>query len=316
VIDNNITVVVPYYNESHVIEFTLEQIARQTFPATRAIFVNSSSTDDSSDIVDSWIDKNQSKYKTKFHNVFENSSNPGSSKNVGISHTDTEWIAFMDCGQIFSLDWLEKQYNYITGNNLDIAFGVVYLTGENWVDRCAVAQTYGYKRQRVCVPSSMVKKTVFNKTGLFLEGRRSGYDVAWRLQVEKYMVKYGINYDVQIKYRGINFSFSISEVFNKSILYSKHALGLDGYYIPYYYLLAFFSFMIIMIQSPYTAFLLFIGYFIVRSILVPIIKSKSVKLHKEHFFEAIFGLGITGFVMDVGRLVGYSFGIVDLLRKN
>jgi len=313
---DNITVVVPYYNESHVIEFTLEQIARQTFPAMKAIFVNSSSTDDSSDIIDSWIEKNQSQYKTKFHNIFENSSNPGSSKNVGIIHADTEFIAFMDCGQKFSIDWLEKQYNYIIDNNLDIAFGVVYLTGENWVDRCAVAQTYGYKRQRICVPSSMVKKTVFNKTGLFLEGRRSGYDVAWRLQVEKYMMKYGVNHDVQIEYRGINFSSSIFELFKKSILYSRDAIGLDGYHIPYYYLLLFFVFVTVMVKSPYVAVCLFAGYFIVRSILVPIIKSKSVKFYKEHFFEAILGLGITGFVMDAGRIIGYLLGINGLLKNS
>ena len=58
----------------------------------------------------------------------------------------TKWIAFMDCGQKFPTDWIERQINYINSNKLDVSFGVVYLNGVNWVDRCAIAQTYGIWR--------------------------------------------------------------------------------------------------------------------------------------------------------------------------
>ena len=42
----DITVIVPYYNERETIRYTLERVATQTLPAARALFVNSSSTDD------------------------------------------------------------------------------------------------------------------------------------------------------------------------------------------------------------------------------------------------------------------------------
>jgi len=314
--NSDITVIVPYHNESHVIEDTLVRIANQSTPAKRAIFVNSSSTDNSSDIVDEWIKNNQNKFDTKFDNVFENTNTPGSSKNVGIHHANTEWLAFMDCGQVFALDWLEKQYDYAISNDLDIVFGVVYLTGINWLDRCAVSQTYGYKRERSCVPSSLVKKMVFDQTGLFLENRRSGYDMAWQSQVKRKLEKWQISKAPIIVYRGANFCESMSELFKKSILYSRHALGLEGYYIPYYYLLVFLVCVTVMVKFSYAAIYLFAFYFIVRSILVPIIKSKSTQFYREHFFEAAFGLGITGFVMDIGRLVGYFYGIADLVKKH
>ncbi len=190
---SDITVVIPYYNESHVVKYCLDQIAKQTTPAKEAIFINSSSTDGTSDIIDRWIVENQPISVTKFKNFFKNTSNPGSSKNAGINLSTTKWVAFMDCGQIFPTDWLEKQCGYALKNNLDIVYGSVYLAGENWIDRCAVSQTYGYKRPVTCIPSSIVKRSVFTKIGLFLTGKRSGYDVAWRMQVEKNLMKYRTN---------------------------------------------------------------------------------------------------------------------------
>ena len=224
----DITVVIPYYNEQHTIQSAIERIANQTLTAKRAIFVNSSSTDSTSEILDKWVQENQHKYCTFFENIFEHTSNPGSSKNVGIRHTDTEWLAFMDCGQNFELDWLQKQFTYATEQDLDVSFGVVYMTGINWIDRCSVAQTYGYKHNRPCVPSTLTRKSVFDKTGLFLEGRRSGYDMAWRIKVLKTDVKSAINKDVTIKYKGANFAPTLSHLFRKSILYARPALGIEG----------------------------------------------------------------------------------------
>mgnify|MGYP003339476812 CR=1 FL=1 len=51
----DITVIVPYYNERETIRYTLERVAAQTLPAARALFVNSSSTDDTPAIIDAWI---------------------------------------------------------------------------------------------------------------------------------------------------------------------------------------------------------------------------------------------------------------------
>lgn len=311
----DITVVVPYHNEIQTIELTLEQIGRQTLSAKHAIFVNSSSTDNTSDILDEWIKKNQHRFSTKFENIFENTNNPGSSKNVGVRRANTEWIAFMDCGQRFEVDWLEKQYRFVEENNVEVAFGVVYLSGVNWVDRCAVAQTYGYKRNRPCVPSTLVKKTVFDKTGLFLEGRRSGYDMAWRIKLKKINVKWGINESVKITYRGVNFASTITHLFKKSIMYARPALGLEGYPIPYYYIFFLILFLFSASQSYRVTALVFLVYLLSRVFVTPVVKSHSLIFYREHPFEALFGLGVVGVVIDVGKIIGYFLGIKDYLTK-
>jgi len=311
--NDGITVVVPYYNEQQTIISTIERVAQQTLSAKCAIFVNSSSTDESSKLLDKWIEVNQNNYSTQFKNVFENTSNPGSSKNVGIRYTDTQWIAFMDCGQKFDSDWLYKQFSHAIKYNLDVIFGVVYLSGINWVDRCAVTQTYGYKHNRPCVPSTLVKKAVFDETGLFLEGRRSGYDLSWRIKVKKVIKAHGINKNVKIAYRGANYAPTLKLLFKKAILYAQPALGLDGYYIPYLYLICFTFF-------SYLAFLdidffikLVSVYMITRIFIAPIIKSHGIIFFKEHPMEALFGLGIVGLLIDIGKITGYLKGIKDYI---
>ena len=303
----DITVVVPYHNEKKTIAYTLERVGEQTLPPKVAIFVNSSSTDDTFDYVQKWIDENQHRFQ--FQNVFENTDNPASSKNVGIRHATTEWVAFMDCGQNFEKDWLESQFKYAQANNLEIVSGVVYLVGENWVDRCAVAQTYGYKRNRPCLPTTLVKKSVFAKTGLLLEGRRAGYDAAWPIKVKKLGLVRGINEKVKIQYIGINFSSNLKHLFKKSILYSKPTVALEGYPIPYLYIAFPLIVLLSLLISVKLTIALIALYFLTRIFFLPILKSRNISFYKEHPIESLFGLGVAGFVIDLGKMVGIIQGI-------
>lgn len=304
-----ITVVVPYYNEKKAIKYTLEQVGQQTLPAKIAIFVNSYSTDDTFDVIDLWIKKNQYRFSTQFKNVFENTNNPASSKNVGIRRAETEWVAFMDCGQHFDKTWLESQFNYCQKNKVDVVSGVVYLVGENWVDRCAVAQTYGYKRNRPCLPTTLVKKSVFEKTGLLLEGRRAGYDVAWPLKLKKLGIERGVNEEVKIRYIGFNFSSNLKHLFKKSILYAKPTVAIEGYYTPYFYIVVPLLALSTLAISFKLTIATILAYFFTRIFLLPIMKSRNVLFYKDYPFESLLGLGIVGLVIDLGKVVGIVEGI-------
>ena len=311
-----ITVIVPYYNERETIRFTLERVAEQTLPATRALFVNSSSTDDTSAIIDAWLVENQPRLATRFENLFANTDTPASSKNAGVRRATTEWVAFMDCGQNFPRDWLERQLEYAQTHNLDIVSGVVYLTGQNWVDRCAIAQTYGYRRNRPCLPTSLIRKSIFEKTGLLAEGRRAGYDAAWLLQLKKLGIVRGINSRVVIEYIGTNFSSNLPQLFRKSVLYAKPSVGLPGYNVPYVYAAASLVFLAVLVTSPRLAAILFAAYFLTRTFAVPLLKARSAAFFRENLFAGVFGSGIVGLVMDCGRLIGTWQGIVHYHVKS
>ena len=307
----DITVIVPYHNEKASIEFTLARVGEQTLPAQAAIFVNSSSTDDTFDVVAEWIRNNQHKYTTRFVNLFDHTDNPASSKNAGIHHADTEWVAFMDCGQIFSKTWLEQQFRYAQDRNLDVVSGVFCPAGENWVDRCAIAQTYGYKRNRPCVPSTLARKSIFDTTGLLLEGRRAHYDAAWVIKLRQLGIARGVNETVTIAYIGFNFASNLADVYRKSILYARPGVAIKGYWMPYVYVVLPLLFAITIVVSLRTALLVFLLYFLARTSAIPLLKSRSLGLYKEHPLEALLGLGAVGLVMDLGKTVGTWQGVRD-----
>ena len=307
--NSEITVIVPYHNEKESIEFILERVGEQLLPAATAIFVNSSSTDDTPAVIDRWILENQHRFSTRFLNLFEHTDNPASSKNVGIRHADTEWVAFMDCGQNFEKTWLEQQFRFAQHASLDVVSGVVYAVGENWVDRCAVAQTYGFRRNRPCVPTTLARRSVFEKTGLFLEGRRAGYDVAWIIRLKKLGIARGVNEAVRITYIGINYASSLTRLYRKSVMYAKPSVALEGYWLPYAYAIAPLLFAFTAAASVTAALAVFLLYLLARTFLAPIVKSRSIDFFKEHPLEALLGLGVVGLVIDLGKAVGSWQGI-------
>jgi glycosyltransferase involved in cell wall biosynthesis len=311
-----ITVIVPYYNERETIEFTLQRVAAQTLAPTTAIFINSSSTDDTAAIIDRWIEKNRAQTATRFLNVFEHTDNPASSKNAGVRLATTEWVAFMDCGQNFPADWLALQHQYASEHCVEIVSGVVYLTGKNWVDRCAIAQTYGYRRKRPCLPSSLIRRSVFERTGLLTEGRRAGYDAAWLLRLKSLGITRGINPAVVIEYIGTNFSSNLPHLFRKSIMYAKPSVALPGYHVPYVYAALSVAFLAILTVSPSLALWLFAAYFLARTFAIPLLKSGGGAFFRENPVAAVCGAGVVGLVMDCGRLIGTWQGIYQYHLKS
>lgn len=304
----DLTVIIPYYNENKTILKTIDLVSRQSISPMEVIFVDSNSFDESSKTIENWINKNNKNYSTNYKNVNKGSRDPGSSKNVGIGLAKTKWIAFMDCGLLFELDWLEKQWDYIEKYKYDIVSGVCLLEGRGPIDSAAVSQTYGYKRKRPCVPGTLLKKSVFDKTGLFLENRRAGYDSDWLLSIKKMNLFRGINWDVIVRYNGINFANSFLGVLKKSIKYSIPTVGLRYYNLSYYYILFFTIFILTLNFSYSIALQLFIVYLLFRGFLVPIIKSRSLNGFYCYYYMIVL-IPIIGILIDFGKTIGIFIGI-------
>lgn len=304
----DISAAFPYYNESKTLRTTLRLISSQTLMPREVFFVNSSSTDDSSRIIDEWIAENQPQFKTKFHNVFDGTDTPSSSKNVAIKRATSTWIAFMDFGQTFEIDWLQRQWDYIRSHpGIEVVSGGCILTGVGIIDKSAVAQTYGYKNFRPTLPSTLVKKTVFNKTGLFLADRRAGYDFAWPLLLGKMGIKRGINEGVVIRYIGVNYANSLTKVFKKSIAYAAPTVGIPYYHIPYYYLAILIVTVGAILWNPASLWLFLPAYILFRGYYYPIRKSNSFALIRERKL-ALLTLPLLAVVLDAGRVLGIIKG--------
>ena len=113
----SIVVIVPYYNESKIIEKTLDSINSQTIKPDSVILVDSGSTDKTSEIINEWINKNNI---TSFKNIHSGKMSPSSSINLGIKSSDEKIIAYVDCGLDIPSNWLESSLNQMNQYNSDM----------------------------------------------------------------------------------------------------------------------------------------------------------------------------------------------------
>lgn len=302
----SLSVIIPYHNENKNIKFTLDQISNQTLKPDEIILVNSNSSDNSSQIVNDYISRNNlniKNYDTKLQT-------PSEAKNFGINKSSSTWLAFMDCDMFFPLNWLESQMSLSRLNNSKkIFFGMAILKGSNLIDKCSIAQTYGLNKPNPTIPSSLVHKSVFTDDNLFLNAR-SHYDSYWiKNNLNKSFSI--INPNVLIEYLGINYSNSYINLFKKSFYYSLSLI--DVYPLKSLLLFTFFiSLLFFSILSKSIFVFFFISYFVLRICVIPLIKSRNIKLLKNLNYN-IHVLLFAGLVIDFGKAYGI---FISILKKN
>jgi len=310
---DQITVVVPYYNESETIETTLEMLLGQTSPPKHIVLVNSSSTDDSFLKIDRWIESRGKGSGINFLNLSEGTGNPGASKNLGVRNSETPLVAFMDCGLKFPSHWLESHVSLLRANpSVDWVAGIGKFRGTGVIDRCATAQTTGEGTRPHNIPSSVMRRDAFDHVGSF-DSRRAGYDVAWRLRAEKKGLDCVINTEVVVEYMKINFSRSIVGVFKKSFVYSSASTGIKGYRAPYQFLSVVVVVSAVAVLRPAIGLALLGLYALLRGFLIPTMKGGGLKWFSEKPWM-ILPMIMVGSILDISRTLGVIAGIMRELR--
>jgi glycosyltransferase involved in cell wall biosynthesis len=311
----DISVIIPYYNESGTIKITLDAINRQVYKPREIIFVNSSSTDHSSEIVNQWIEARPVSGSVKYLNINTDSKTPSSSKNIGIKESEFEWLAFMDCGLYFNKNWLKDLASRVSKKNskIKIVSGVCQLNGYTTFDRCVVAHTYGVGTNRICIPGSLVNRSVFISTGLFLENMRASYDRAWQKKTQNLNIKRETPKNHNVSYIGINFAHSFSGLFEKITMYSKPAVLVSGYKVPVIYILAVFFIALVFAKSFFTGLIFVFFYILGRGYILPFYKSKN----KESLvnINSFLFLPLVGLMIDIARFHGYLLGYKNKFFK-
>lgn len=126
---NNIkvSVIIPVYNTELYLERCLNSIINQSFKNIELIIVNDNSTDNSPNIIKSFMQK--------YDNIkyIDNKENKGVSncRNEAIKISEGEYILFVDSDDYLDENMIETMYNEATTNDLDIAICGYYLDYED-----------------------------------------------------------------------------------------------------------------------------------------------------------------------------------------
>lgn len=110
-----VSVIIPVYNVEKYIKRALESVCNQTLFDIEIIVVNDGSSDNSAEIIRSFLNDKRIIY------IEQENKGQGAARNEGLKYAKGEYITFLDSDDCIDNDFYEKLYNVITKYDADIA---------------------------------------------------------------------------------------------------------------------------------------------------------------------------------------------------
>lgn len=107
-----VSIIMPSYNTGKYIVESIESVLRQTYSNWELIIVDDCSTDNTDEVVASYLNDSRIKY-------LKNEKNSGAavSRNYALREAKGKWIAFLDSDDLWLPDKLKKQIQFMKNNN-------------------------------------------------------------------------------------------------------------------------------------------------------------------------------------------------------
>ena len=120
-----ISVIIPLYNKESTICRAIMSVINQTMNCWELIIVDDGSTDNSSQLVKSFL------YDSRISYYFKNNSGVSCARNEGIKLSKGEWIIFLDADDYFLPDALQILFSNAVKNKTKISVANFYIESKN-----------------------------------------------------------------------------------------------------------------------------------------------------------------------------------------
>lgn len=201
-----VSVIIPAFNTEKYISQAIESVLNQTYQNFELIVVNDGSTDRTEKVI--------KKYFNRISYIYQTNKGVAAARNVGISASKGEYIAFLDSDDIWLPEKLELQVDYLSTHlDTDLVYAdyATFDNGggileENFALSRQLPRPSGYIFQELILKclfqtnTVMLKRQILEKAGLFDERFLIGedYDLWLRISAEH---KIGYLPKVLAKYR-------------------------------------------------------------------------------------------------------------------
>lgn len=113
-----VSIITPAYNAARFISEAIESVLRQTYTNWEMIIVDDCSTDDTIEIVQSYIEKDE---RIKLYQLEENGGS-GVARNRAMDESQGRFIAFLDSDDVWMADKLTRQIEFMLDNGIAFSF--------------------------------------------------------------------------------------------------------------------------------------------------------------------------------------------------
>jgi glycosyltransferase involved in cell wall biosynthesis len=181
-----VSVIIPVYNGEKFLEEAIKSVLNQDYDHLECIVVDDGSTDESASIA------------KKFERVIylrQDNTGVASARNRGVQRASGEYLAFLDADDIWDINKLETQINYME-ENPDIDYSVTrhrLFLAEGLKELPPWVRKNHYEKEMVAyIPSALiVRRSAFEIVGNFDESYRIADDSDWFMRARDAGIKLG-----------------------------------------------------------------------------------------------------------------------------
>lgn len=245
---------------------------------------------------------------------------PGHARNLGVSSSSSDLIAFLDANTHPNSVWLSSNFDDFCNSENEIVWGTTkYLAKSNYV-KVIQASTFGSIPIKT-LPGSLISKSIFSIVGKFINFIRAGEDADWIKRAELHNIQSSTSSEPLI-YESLNKLTYIS-LLKKWFRNFSHASNLpyiSNHRTLYLYIAAMAftvsafnwnwiiadwraeSFLYIPNITKITIIFVLFLYFLIRGILIPLKKGTTLKYLLPFNFIKV---AILSFLIDLTKLLAF-----------
>ena len=119
-----VSVIIPVYNGEKYLESAIDSVISQTYQHWELILVDDGSTDQTPNIIDYYLSKEQRIEKIV---IDKPSGGPAKPRNLGMSKAKGRFIAFLDADDKWISDKLHRQIKILSTKNIDMVCGGAFI---------------------------------------------------------------------------------------------------------------------------------------------------------------------------------------------
>ena len=166
-----VSVVIPVFNGEAFLREAVESVLAQKYSPLEIIIVDDGSTDGTETVARSLPEP--------VRYLRQTNAGPAAARNRGIEHAQGSLIAFADADDLWPAAKLELQLPYFNDPAIEIVMGRIQQV-HLWN-----AEEFGEPAFSVNLGSAVIRKTVFERVGLFDETMRYSEDVDWFMRARE-----------------------------------------------------------------------------------------------------------------------------------